>query len=118
MRDRGKEYQNDSPRAGRMRSAFDELRDLAKGTEVFRYSFELNVPRDQNIELVEAYFDKVCEKWADQFIDTPQVTFWAETMLGVVYKAIYIVKDPMDILGKGSDFTHELSRFHFNARGK
>jgi hypothetical protein len=96
-----------------MRSAFDGLRDLTTGTEVYRYSFELNVHKDYDIALVEAYFEEICEKWKDEFIDKPEVLFSAEVMFGLVYRVVYIVKDPMDILRKGSDFTHEISRFHF-----
>ena len=116
MLQRGKEFTNDAPKGGRVRSAFDGLRNLATGSEVFRYSFELNVHKDYDIALVEAYFDEICEKWKDEFIDRPEVLFWSEAMFGVVYKIVYIVKDPMDILGKGSDFTHEMSRFHFAAK--
>jgi hypothetical protein len=113
---RGKEYTNDARKSGRVRSAFDGLRNLATGTEVFRYSFEVNVNKDYDIALVDAYFDEICEKWKDEFIDKPEVLFSSEVMFGVVYKVVYIVKDPMDILGKGSDFTHEISRFQFAAK--
>ena len=116
MLQRGKEFVNDAPRAGRVRSAYAGLRNLATGSEVFRYSFELNVHKDYDIALVESYFDEICEKWKDEFIEKPEVLFSSEVMFGVVYKVVYIVKDPMDILGKGSDFTHEMSRFHFNAK--
>lgn len=116
MAERGKEFHNDTPKASRARIAFDGIRNLAKGTEVFRYSFELNVHKDYDITLVEAYFNQICEKWQDEFVDKPEVLFWSEAMFGVVYKVTYIVKDPMDILGKGSDFTHEMSRFHFAAK--
>jgi len=37
-------------------------------------------------------------------------------MFGLVYRVTYIVTDPMDILGKGSDFLHEISRFQFAAK--
>ena len=113
---RGKEFTNDTPKAGRVRSAFDGLRNLTTGTEVYRYSFELNVHKDYDIAMVEAYFEEICEKWKDEFIDKPEVLFSAEVMFGLVYRVTYIVQDPMDILGKGSDFTHELSRFHFAAK--
>jgi hypothetical protein len=116
MLQRGKEFTKDAPKAGRVRAAFDGLRDLTTGTEVFRYSFELNVHKDYDIALVEAYFEEICEKWKDEFIDKPEILFWSETMFGVVYKVTYIVENPMDILGKGSDFTHEMSRLHFKAR--
>ncbi|TFH05547.1 MAG: mechanosensitive ion channel [Candidatus Thorarchaeota archaeon] len=116
MKERGKEYQSDTPKANLVRAAFGGLRELTKGTEVFRYSFELNVHKDYDIAMVDAYFEEVCEKWKDEFIDKPEVLFWSEGMFGIVYKVVYIVKDPMDILGKGSDFTHEMSRFHYGAK--
>jgi len=111
MYQRGKEFTNDTPKAGRVRSAVDGLRSLATGSEVFRYAFDLNVHKDYDIALVEAYLDEICEKWKDEFIDKPEVLFGSEVMYGVVYKIVYIVKDPMDILGKGSEFAQEIARF-------
>jgi hypothetical protein len=116
MVERGREYHSDSVKASKVRMALDGLRSLTKGTEVYRYSFEVNVHKDYNIDLVDAYFDKTCEKWTKEFIERPEVLFWAETMFGVVYRVTYIVTVPMDILGKGSDFLHEISRFQFAAK--
>jgi hypothetical protein len=111
MAERGKEYHPDRAEASRVRTALEGLRSLTKGTEVYRYSSDIQVHKDYNLDLVDAYFDKVCEKWENEFIERPEVLFWAETMFGIIYKATYIVTDPMDILGKGSDFLHEMSRF-------
>jgi hypothetical protein len=116
MAERGREYHPDRAESSRVKMALDGLRSLTKGTEVYRYSFEVNVHKDYNIDLVDAYFNKVCDKWADEFIERPEILFWAETMFGVVYRITYIVTDPMDILGKGSDFLHEISRFQFAAK--
>jgi hypothetical protein len=113
MMERGREYHSDSPKASKVRIALDGLKSLTKGTEVYRYSFEVNVHKDYNIDLVDAYFDKICEKWTKEFIEKPEILFWAEGMFGLVYKITYIVTDPMDILGKGSDFLHEISRFQY-----
>lgn len=118
MAERGIEFHNDAPKVGRARAALDGIRTLTKGTEIFRYSFEVNVYKDYDIALVDAYFDEICEKWKGEFIEKPEILFWAEAMFGVVYKVTYIVRDPRDILGKGSDFTHEISRFHFAARAR
>ena len=74
-----------------------------------------SVNKDYDIASVESYFANVCNKWSEEFIERPEVLFWGEVMFGVIYKVTYIVKDPKDILGKGSDFTHEMSRFHFEA---
>jgi hypothetical protein len=116
MTERGREYHSDSPKSSKVKIAIDGLRSLTKGTEAYRYSFEVNVHKDYSIDLVDAYFDKICEKWTSEFIERPEVLFWAETMFGLVYRVTYIVTDPMDILGKGSDFLHEISRFQFAAK--
>ena len=101
---------------GLQKPSMYELRNLVQGNEVFRYSFEMNVHKDYDITAVETYFDKICDKWSEEFIERPEVLFWGEVMFGVVYKITYIVRNPEDILGKGSDFTHEMSRFHFEVK--
>ncbi|MFW9958224.1 MAG: mechanosensitive ion channel family protein [Candidatus Odinarchaeota archaeon] len=117
MSERGREYHSeDVGKSSKVKMALDGLRSLTKGTEVYRYSFEVNVHKDYDINLIDAYMDKVCEKWAEEFIEKPEVLFWAETMFGLVYRVTYIVPDPMDILGKGSDFLHEISRFKYAAK--
>ena len=83
--------------------------------ELSRYSFEIGVNKDYDIASVEAYFSKICDKWASEFIERPEILFWGEVMFGLTYKVTYIVANPKDILGKGSNFTHELSRFQFVA---
>jgi len=111
MEEQGREYHEARATGSKMRAALDGLRSLTTGTEVFRYSFEIDVHKDFNIDLVDAYFDQTSEKWKDEFIEKPEVLFWTETMFGIIYKVTYIVTDPMDILGKGSDFAHEMARF-------
>ncbi len=113
MADRGKEFHRDSQSESRLQAALEGIRSLTKGDEVYRYSFDLSIHKDTDIEAAEAYFEEVCQKWSEEFVDKPEIMFYAETMFGVTYKVTYIVSDPMDILGKGSDFTHEISRFHF-----
>jgi len=111
MEERGREYEETRQNSGKVRAALDGFRSLTSGTEVFRYSFEVDVHKDYNIESVDAYFDQICEKWTEEFIEKPEVLFWTETMFGIIYRVTYIVTDPMDILGKGSDFAHEIARF-------
>jgi len=111
MEEQGREYHEDRATGSKVKAALDGLRSLTTGTEVFRYSFEINVHKDFNIDLVDAYFDQTSEKWKDEFVEKPEVLFWTETMFGIIYKVTYSVTDPMDILGKGSDFAHEMARF-------
>ena len=111
MEERGREFKENQESSSRVRAALDGLLSLTKGTEVFRYSFEIDVHKDFIIESVDAYFDQICEKWKGEFIEKPEILFWSETMFGIIYRITYMVTDPMDILGKGSDFAHEISRF-------
>ena len=75
MDERGKELEDEPQTFSRFSSAVSGLRNLAKGTEVFRYSYELAVNKDYNIDTVEDYLNKVCDKWADEFIERPEVLF-------------------------------------------
>ncbi|MFW9769964.1 MAG: mechanosensitive ion channel family protein [Candidatus Thorarchaeota archaeon] len=111
MAERGKEYHEARTSSSRVQYALEGLRSLTKGTEVYQYTFEINVHKDFDIDKVHDYFDKICENWKDEFIEKPEVIFWGETMFGVIYKLSYIVTEPMEILGKGGDFFHEISRF-------
>jgi len=111
MAERGKEYHENRESSSRVRYALDGLRSLTKGTEVYRYTFEIHVHKDFDIDRVHDYFDSTSEKWKDEFIEKPEVIFWGETMFGVIYKISYIVPEPMDIIVKGGDFFHEISRF-------
>ncbi|MFW9910144.1 MAG: mechanosensitive ion channel domain-containing protein [Candidatus Thorarchaeota archaeon] len=108
---KGTEIHADKGSSGKLRTAIAGFRSLTKGTEVHRYTFEVSVHKDYNLDRVHAYFDEVCEKWKNEFLEKPEVLFWAEANLGLVYRVAYIVNDPMDILRKGSDFLHEISRF-------
>ena len=111
MEERGREFKGNQESGSMVKAALDGFRSLTKGTEVFRYSFEIGVHKDFIIESADAYFDQICEKWKDEFIEKPEVLFWSENMYGLIYRIAYMVTDPMDILGKGSDFAHEISRF-------
>jgi small-conductance mechanosensitive channel len=111
MAERGVDYHVPHSSVGRVRAALEGLRTLTKGTEVYRYSFEVSVHKDYNIEQVDTYFKETCENWKDEFLEQPEVLFWSENNFGIIYRVSYIVSDPRDILGKGSDFLHEISRF-------
>ena len=111
MMERGREYHEDRKSSSRVQYALEGLKSLTKGTEVYQYTFEVNVHKDFDIDAVHSYFESTCEKWKDEFIETPEVIFWGETMFGLVYKLSYIVTEPIEIIGKGGDFYHEISRF-------
>ncbi|MDF1538370.1 MAG: mechanosensitive ion channel [Candidatus Thorarchaeota archaeon] len=111
LAEKGTDIRKEQGQEGKLQTALAGLRILTKGTEVYRYSFELSIHKDYNFERVDAYFDEVCEKWTGEFLEKPEIIFWSESNFGLIYRVVYIVNDPMDILRKGSDFLHEISRF-------
>jgi small-conductance mechanosensitive channel len=111
MYERGIEREKEE-REGRFRYALDELKDLAKGTEVYRYTFELRVHKDYSFKSVLAYVDEVSVKYSEKFLEKPEIMLWASENFGNVYRVAYIVEDPMEILRVGADFQAEIGNFH------
>ncbi|MFW9967758.1 MAG: mechanosensitive ion channel family protein [Candidatus Thorarchaeota archaeon] len=99
-------------RGSRLKSALSGLRDLAKGTEVYRYTFDIQVHKDYSYKKVLAYVDEVSDKHAQNFLEKPEIMFWANGNFGNVYRVAYIVNKPMDILTLGASFQAEVSDFH------
>jgi len=95
----------------RIRSALGGLKSLAKGTDVYRYTFDLQVHKDYSFEKVLAYIDEIRNKHAENFLEIPEIMFWSNNNLGSVYRFAYIVKKPLDILSIGADFQAEVSYF-------
>lgn len=111
MHDRGAEYHRETERS-RLRSALGGLRDLAKGLEVYRYSFDISVHKDYSFKKVLAYVDDVIERHADNFLEKPEIMFWSNANLGNTFRLAYIVKKPEDILTIGANFQADVSDFH------
>ncbi|MFW9920028.1 MAG: mechanosensitive ion channel family protein [Candidatus Thorarchaeota archaeon] len=111
LAEKGTDIHEDEGKSSRLKSALHGLRTLTKGTEVHRYSFPLSVHKDYNMDKVDTYFEEVRSRWTKEFLIKPEIIFWAESNFGLEYRISYIVKDPMEILRKGSDFLHEMSRF-------
>lgn len=111
MHDRGTEYHRETE-GSRLKSALGGLRDLAKGLEVYRYSFDISVHKDYSFKKVLAYVDDVIERHADNFLEKPEIMFWSNANLGNTFRLAYIVKKPEDILTIGADFQADVSDFH------
>ncbi|MHA2380219.1 MAG: mechanosensitive ion channel domain-containing protein [Candidatus Thorarchaeota archaeon] len=111
MYDRGAEYHREAE-GSRLRTALGGLRNLAKGVEVYRYSFDINVHKDYSYRKVLAYVDDVIEKHADNFLEKPEIMFWSNANLGNTFRLAYIVQKPADILTIGANFQAEVSDFH------
>ncbi|MFW9835477.1 MAG: mechanosensitive ion channel domain-containing protein [Candidatus Thorarchaeota archaeon] len=113
MYERGLEQEKEElQRKSRFRHALVELKDLAKGTEVYRYTFEVPVHKDYSDAKIMKYFDKVGAKYSEKFLESPEVMFWSYSNFGNVYKIAYIVTDPKDILNVGANFQTELAGYH------
>jgi hypothetical protein len=115
MYERGIEQEKEK-RGSRLRSAIDELKDLAKGTEVYRYTFDLHVSKDYSFEKVASYVEEVCERNKGNFLEKPEFGYWANTNLGIIYRISFIVEQPMDILGVGASLQAEVANFHEELR--
>jgi small-conductance mechanosensitive channel len=113
MFDRGVEQEaEETQRRSRFRYALDGLKDLAKGTEVYRYTFDIPIHKDYSYKKVMEYFNEVSAKHSDNFIETPEVMFWGYSNFGNVYRIAYIVREPKEILTIGANFQTEIASFH------
>ena len=113
MYDRGLEQERKEhhPKS-KFKHAFVELKDLATGTEVYRYTFDVPVHKDYSYVKILQYFDKVGAKYSEKFIEPPEIMFWAYNNFGNVYRIAYIVTDPKDILSVGANFQTEIAGYH------
>jgi small-conductance mechanosensitive channel len=111
MYDRGI-HQEKEKRKGIIRSALGGLKDIAKGTEVYRYTFDLNVSKDYSFKKVLSYVEEVLDRNAENFIERPEIAYWANTNLSVIYRISFIVEQPMEILGPGANLQAEIADFH------
>nr|KXH71648.1 MAG: hypothetical protein AM324_08230 [Candidatus Thorarchaeota archaeon SMTZ1-83] len=109
-------HQEKEKRGSIFKSALSGLKDLAKGTEVYRYTFDLQVSKDYSFKKVLAYVEEVCDKHAENFLEKPEVGYWANTNLSIVYRIAFIVKQPMEILGVGAALQAEIADFHESLR--
>jgi hypothetical protein len=111
MYERGIEREKEE-REGGFRYALGELKDLAKGDEVYRYTFELRVHKDYSFKNVLAYVNEVSIRYSEKFLEKPEIMLWASENFGNVYRVAYIVQEPKDILNVGADFQAEIGNFH------
>lgn len=104
--------QEKEKRGSIFKSALIGLKDLAKGAEVYRYTFDLQVSKEYSFKKVLAYVEEVCERHAEDFLEKPEVGYWANTNLGIIYRIAFIVRQPMEILGVGAALQAEIADFH------
>jgi hypothetical protein len=111
MYERGVEQEKQGD-GSKLRSALGGLKGLAKGTEVYRYTFDIPIHKDYSYKKVLAYIDEVSERHAENFIEKPEIMFWGYSNFGNLYRIAFLVNKPMDILGVGANFQAEISGYH------
>ena len=111
MYERGIE-QEKKQKGSKLKLALGGLKELAKGTEVYRYTFDVHVNKDYSFKGAHDYFNQVIDRHAKNFVEKPEIMYWANQPLAVVFRIAFIVEKPMDILGVGADIQAEIADFH------
>lgn len=111
MYERGIEQEKQEQR-GKIRLTLGDLKNLAKGDEVYRYTFDVQVHKEYSFKKVLEYFNEVCDKHASYFIEKPEIMYWANQSLAIIYRIAFIVQKPMEILTVGADLQAEIANFH------
>ncbi len=109
VRERGIVNNTDRSQTRKRDIAIGALRDLTKGEEVHRYSFEISVHKDYPLDQVHKAFSSICEKWSERFLLPPEFLFSQNTNVAIIYRFAYLVRNPQDILEFGSDFQAEIA---------
>jgi len=94
---------------GGIRSAMTKLKHLAKGEEVYRYTFDVTIEGKVSRDEIHERFDDICIRYRDAFVEAPEYVFWEDSSSGPVYKCAYMVTDAKDIFGVGAEFQSEIS---------
>ncbi len=110
LTNRGEEYKREVARKDRLHDAYDKLKFLTKGEEIYRYTFEIYVHKDFNLGGVREKFDELCAKWEDKFLQRPEYFYYNNQNFGVVYRFGVIVQDPKTILTDVADFSAEVAQ--------
>jgi hypothetical protein len=117
MLERGKKYEDDYVPEGRLERAIDRFKDLTKGDEIFRYTFDISVHMSYDIDNVIISFDKVCDEWADRFLERPEFIYKENSNFGVIYAFAFITERPEEIITLGGDFQRDVAHTLLRERG-
>lgn len=109
MAERGVQYKDEDVPEGRLERAIDQLKYLTKGDEIYRYTFDVSIHMSYDIDNVIISFDKVCDKWADRFLERPEIIYKGNFNVGVVYRLAFITKKPDEIITLGSEFQRDIA---------
>ena len=103
------EEKQDTHRSKRLGSAISTVMSLAKGEEIYRRTFDVNVNINFDSTKVRERFDELCEQFSDKFIEPPEYIFSYNQLYGITYSFAYIVKDPKRILFEGNEFEQSVA---------
>lgn len=115
LSERGLEYRredfDEDDDDSRIENAIEKIKDLTRGDEVFRYTFDVEIARECSRPKVEAFFHDACKRWHGKFIQEPEFIFWNSTATTITYRFAFMVIDPKDILTLGTDFRSEVASY-------
>ncbi len=92
----------------RLDCAWEELKELAKDDDAYRYTFDLTIHMSYDHLEIARQFDKVCEKWESIFLIRPTYCVWSKPSAAPTYRFAFIVKKPIEIIQNSSTFLREL----------
>ncbi|RLI56679.1 MAG: hypothetical protein DRO87_03565 [Candidatus Thorarchaeota archaeon] len=98
--------------------AIDKLQEIAGDVHAYRYTFDITMHMSYDQRKIKAEFDKVCKKWESIFATRPIYFIWSKPSAAVTYRFAFIVKDPMTIIKKSSDFLEDLLDPFITGEGK
>lgn len=93
----------------RVDNALDRLRELVDDNEdAYRYTFDVTIHMNYDHIAMQSHFDSVCDKWESEFITRPTYFVWKKPTAAITYRFAFIVRDPMIILHRSSEFMNDL----------
>ncbi|NHI84328.1 MAG: hypothetical protein EAX81_08520 [Candidatus Thorarchaeota archaeon] len=113
LSERGIEYhhEDDDDKDSRIENALEKIKNLTRGDEVFRYTFDVEIARECSRSKIERIFHEVCKNWNEKFIQEPEFIFWNSTATTITYRFAFMVIEPKDIMTLGTDFRSEVSSY-------
>jgi small-conductance mechanosensitive channel len=98
------EEKSELPKSKRLKQAIGVVKNLTKGDEIFRRTFDVNVNISFDSMKIRARFDELCAQFSNRFLERPEYIFSYNQLYGITYSFAYIVKDPKRILFEGLEF--------------
>ncbi len=92
-----------------LKKAVTQLKKLTQDEEAYRYTFDLTYHMSYDHGELRKRFDKVCDDWASTFLIRPDYQVWAAPNAGLTYRFSIIVRKPMTIIKRVSDFMNDLT---------